>query len=232
MTWLTPISSFTTLDFVAVAILLASWLGLTILIENSPRNRRSVSYLMAEHRINWMRQMVTRDPRIFDSQTLSSMRQGTAFFTSATMIGIGGGLALMANPEQLAGVVSELSQQEAPIFVWDIKVLLILLLLTNAFLKFVWSHRLFGYCHILMGAVPNDPNHPEALPLALKAGQVNVFAGRAYNRGLRSIYFALASCAWLLGPEALIVTTILTLFVMLRREFASQSRAVLLKDDL
>lgn len=225
------VSFFSLLDWLAAGFLLLCWLGLTLLIENPPAGRPSMSKLMATHRRNWMVHMITRQPRIFDSQTLASLRQGTAFFTSATMLAIGGGLALIANPDPLAGVVSDLSQSEAPIIVWDIKIILILLLLTNAFLKFVWSHRLFGYCHVLMGAVPNDPQDPDALPLANKAGQVNIFAARSYNRGLRSIYFALAACAWFLGPEALLLTTTVTLFVMLRREFASQSRSVLLRSD-
>jgi len=232
MTWQMALTFFSPLDWIAAILLLICWLGLTVLIENPPVSRPSMSKLMAQHRRNWMVHMITRQPRIFDSQTLASLRQGTAFFTSATMIAIGGGLALIANPDQLAGVVSDLSDSEAPRIVWDIKIILILLLLTNAFLKFVWCHRLFGYCHVLMGAVPNDPDDPKALPLAKKAGEVNIFAARSYNRGLRSVYFGLAACAWFLGPQALILTTVVTVIVMLRREFASQSRAVLLQSDV
>lgn len=222
---------FTLLDLTAAGLLLLCWLGLTWAIEHPPASRPSMSKLMAEYRTAWMVQMVPRQPRIADSQTLSSMRQGTAFFTSATMLAIGGGLALIANPDQLAGVVSDLSAAEAPRVVWELKIVLILILLTNAFLKFVWSHRLFGYCQVVVGAVPNDPKEPSALKLANKAAQVNIFAARSYNRGLRSIYFALAACAWLLGPEALIVTTLVTCVVMIRREFASHSRSVLLQAD-
>ncbi|MDA9795536.1 DUF599 family protein, partial [Paracoccaceae bacterium] len=47
-------------------------------------------------------------------------------------------------------------------------------------------------------------------------------------RGLRAIYFSLAAAAWLVGPIALIVATLITLSVLLRREFLSHSRLVLL----
>ena len=230
MNWRAPISFLSSLDFFAVALIILCWLGLTLLIENAPKKHPSVSKLMAEHRRGWMMQMIKRDPRIVDSQTLASLRQGTAFFTSATMLAIGGGLALIANPDQLEGVVSDLANTQAPGIVWDMKILFVLLFLTNAFLKFVWSHRLFGYCHILVAAVPTEPQDKNAIPLAEKAAQINISAGRSYNRGLRSVYFGLASCAWLVGPEALIGTTLLTLTVMMRREFASPSRAVLLMD--
>ena len=56
---------------------------------------------------------------------------------------------------------------------------------------------------------------------------MNITAARSFNRGLRSVYFALASAAWFLGALPLIVASVITLGVLWRREFASQSRAVL-----
>ena len=103
--------------------------------------------------------------------------------------------------------------------------------MTNAFLKFVWAHRLFGYCSVLMAAVPNDPNDPAALPRASQAAEISITAARGFNKGLRSVYFGLASAAWLLGPIPLMVATVLTLLVLWRREFASQSRSILLAEQ-
>lgn len=223
------LSYFSTIDYVAIVFILSSWLGLTLAIENSPNSHPSTSRLMAHYRRAWMEQMVTREPRIFDSQTLGSLRQGTAFFTSACMIALGGGLTLIASTDKLQGVMSDLSTAAVPVIIWDLKILFTLLFLVNGFLKFVWSHRLLGYCHIVMGAVPNDADDANALPLAQKAAELNISAGRSYNRGLRSVYFAIASCAWFFGSYALIATTIITLIVMIRREFASHSRKVLLQ---
>ena len=103
-------------------------------------------------------------------------------------------------------------------------------LLANALLKFVWSHRLFGYCAIMMAAVPNDYNDPMAAPRARQAAEINITAAKSFNRGLNSIYFALAALGWLIGPLELIAATVLTAGVQLRREFASQSRLVMLED--
>ncbi len=36
---------------------------------------------------------------------------------------------------------------------------------------------------------------------------MNITAARSFNRGLRSIYFALAALAWLLGPVPLLAVT-------------------------
>ncbi|MFB0993182.1 MAG: DUF599 domain-containing protein, partial [Rhodospirillales bacterium] len=89
----------------------------------------------------------------------------------------------------------------------------------------------FGYCAILMAAVPNAPEDPQCLPMSRKAGEVNITAARSYNRGLRAIYFSIASIAWLISPVALMAATIITFGVLLRREFLSKSRALLLDKD-
>ncbi|WP_294619361.1 DUF599 domain-containing protein [uncultured Roseovarius sp.] len=228
MDWMERLTLFSNTDAVAVALLLTAWIVIGLLVENPPQSYPSVSVLMAQYRREWMVQMVSREPRIFDAQILSSLRQGTAFFASATMIAIGGCLALLGNMERFMGVASDLTLENDPIIVWEVKILVLLIFLTNAFLKFVWSNRLFGYCAVLMSAVPNDPAHPKALPRARKAGEINITAAKGFNRGLRSTYFALTTAVWLLGPEALIGAVIFTCLVLLRREFASHSRAVLM----
>lgn len=222
---------FTMLDIVAVLLLLASWALISQLIDNSSKKRPSVAVLMAQYRREWMVQMVTREPRVFDAQILASLRQGASFFASATMIAIGGCLALLGNTERLMGIAKDLTLESDPTIVWEVKVLVLLVFLTNAFLKFVWANRLFGYCAVLMAAVPNDPAAPTALPRARKAGEINITGARSFNRGLRSVYFALAAAAWLLGAGALILATVITCLVLLRREFASQSHKVLMQPD-
>ena len=230
MIWMDRLSYFSPVDYAAVALLLLSWVGIGWRIEN-PGKSPSVSVLMAEYRREWMRQMVDRNPRIFDAQVLSGLRQATSFFASASLIALGGGFAAVGNSEQLVGVARDLRLDNSPAVVWEFKLLMTMVFLTNAFLKFVWSNRLFGYCAVLMASVPNDGNSPHAIPRAAKAASLNISAARAFNRGLRSVYFALGSTAWLAGPWALLFATVFTVSVLWRREFTSRSRAVLLEQN-
>jgi uncharacterized membrane protein len=222
---------FSPLDAVAVAGIVLASLILGWVIENPPRSRPSVSVLMTEYRREWMRQFVTRQPRIFDANVIDNLRQGTAFFASAAMIAIGGGVALIGNSDRLVGIARDLTVP-SPALVIEVKVLLVLAFVANALLKFIWSHRLFGYCAILMAAVPNDPADLLAFHRAAQAAEINISAAKGFNRGMRSIYFALGALGWLLGPVALIVATLLTLGVLIRREFASVSREVILRRDI
>ena len=221
---------FTPLDFTALGLLMGLWLIIGWRIETTRFKVQSVSAIMADYRRDWMRQMLTRESRIFDAQIIATLRQGTSFFASTSMIALGGTLALIGNADNLVNVAEELTQITYPHIVWEMKLLVVVFFLTNAFLKFVWSNRLFGYCSVIMAAVPNDPTDPRAPGMAHKAAEVNITATRSFNRGLRSVYFALASLAWLGGPLLLIGAAILTLVVIWRREFASQSRAILLEN--
>ena len=65
-----------------VGILLLLWQGLSWWIEHPTKSRPSVTVLMSDYRREWMRVMVTREPRIFDAQVMMSLRQGTSFFAS------------------------------------------------------------------------------------------------------------------------------------------------------
>lgn len=227
MTWTERAALFTIPDYGALALLLLGWIWIGWRIENPPPGRPSVSVLMSDFRRAWMQQMVTRQPRVFDAQLVSNLRQGTAFFASASMIAIGGGLALIGNTEIVAGVAKDLTLSHAPDIVWEIKLVVLLVFLSNAFLKFVWAHRLFGYCSVLMAAVPNDPEQPLAFPRAAQAAELSITASRSFNRAMRSTYFALAAVAWLAGSLFLLAATAITLAMLYRREFASRSRQIL-----
>lgn len=228
MTWLDRALLFSTADYSAVAFILIASVVIGWHIEHPPRSRPSVSILMAGYRREWMHEMVTRQPRIFDATLIGNMRQGAAFFASGTMVAIGGSLALIGNSEQIAGVAQDFALDSTPDFVWEIKLLLMLLFATSAFLKFVWSHRLFGYCAVLMAATPNDVDQSHAYVRAGQAAEISITAARSFNRGLRATYFGLASAAWLFGAPTLIFATLFTVAILWRREFASQSRSVLL----
>lgn len=215
-------------DMLALLLLLLAWFMLAHMIEDPRRAKPSVTVLMAAYRREWMRQFVSRSPRIYDAAVLSSLRQATSFLASATMIALGGLLALIGNAERLVGVTEDLVAAGPDARQIELRLLLSLGFLTHAFLKFLWSNRLFGYSSIVMSAVPNDPEDPLAHPRARQAAEINIRAAYNFNRGLRATYFALAALTWLLGPWALMGATGVVAWLVWSRDFASRSRAVLL----
>lgn len=217
-------------DWAASIYIVSMWLILSYVIEHPPKSRPSVTVLMSQRRRDWMHVFVHRDPRIFDSQILASLRQGTSFFASTCIFAIGGVLALAKNTDPLVGVAQEVTAVTTPALIIQMKLAFVALFLTNAFLKFVWANRVFGYCAVMMAAVPNDPNDPGAHPKAQQAAELNIRAAMNFNRGLRALYFALGALAWLLGPIPLMIAATVVIWVVWSREFASIPRDILVKD--
>jgi uncharacterized membrane protein len=232
MTLLDHMTLLAPLDWAAAAAIIVSWIILGWWIDYPSAKYPSVTILMSERRRDWMKVFVERDPRIFDSQILASLRQGTSFFASTCLLAIGGVLALVGNTEPLRGVAAEVTAMPVPVLIWQLKLGLVALFLTNAFLKFVWANRVFGYCAVLMAAVPNDPKDPKAFPRAAQAAELNIRAAVNFNRGLRAMYFALGALAWLLGAFALMIATVVVVWIVWSREFASLPRQILLKDNV
>ena len=197
------------------------------LAEHPPRSRPSVTVLMDGVRRAWMAELLKRDNRILDAQVMASLRQGTAFFASTALLAVGGTLALIGNVDPLAGLAREIGAEAPSPLVWQVRLLPAALLLTVAFLRFAWSNRVFGHASVMMAAVPSDPLDPHAPRRAEAAAALLVRASRDFNRGLRALYMALASAAWLAGPLALTLASAALAALLLWREFASVPRAVL-----
>jgi uncharacterized membrane protein len=116
---------------------------------------------------------------------------------------------------------------------WELKVMGLALIFVYAFFKFSWSYRLFNYVAIIIGSVPvldRGGTEAEAAAVARRAGALNVVAGRHFNRGQRAFFFALAYLGWFVSPYAFMAGTGAVLFVMWRRQFASDAREALLGD--
>ena len=231
MDLLSLLPAFAPLDWIALALFLGLWVAIGYGIESPPGDRTSVTAMMKAMRMAWMREFANRENRIFDSQILGNLRQGTAFFASTMIIAIGGVLGFASNAAALRAAASLLGADE-PVAAAQVKLLLVALILTNAFLRFVWANRVFGYCSVVMGAVPEpSEKEPNMHSIARQAGALNVQAALNFNRGLRALYFALAGLAWLAGPWALMVATGFATYTLLRREFASHTHAILTGEE-
>ncbi|WP_417688876.1 DUF599 domain-containing protein [Roseibium sp.] len=218
-------------DYISVGWFLFAWFGFNFLIDVSPLKKKTLSATMEVYRRAWMRTMTTRPVRIMDTAIISGLQQGTAFFASTALIAIGGGFALLDSTDtilQLAGDLSIPVEQTRAL--WEVKVLGLMLILAYAFFKFGWAYRLFNYASIIMGSVPEIGRAEDRviLEIADKAAELNVLAGRHFNRGQRAFFFAIAFLAWFAGPIAFAATTLAVLLVLLRRQFASRSRLAVL----
>ncbi len=224
-------AAFGPLDLAAVGLFAAAWAGIEILLRPHGWGARSTGELMGRYRAIWFREAALRENRIVDATLLTGLRGAVAFYVSAVLIAIGGAVALIGQADEVLSVASDLGGDlSRPRVVWIVKIMLVTAALVVALLQFLWSHRVFGYCVVLLGAIPVDGTSAEAQRIAEKGARLNVLGSRHFNRGLRSAYFALTALVWMVGAEALIAATLLTAWILLRREFLSESRRAICDD--
>ncbi|MEM7546287.1 MAG: DUF599 family protein [Pseudomonadota bacterium] len=209
---------------------LAFW-GIGWSVKHHPRGWLSTAEMVSAYRRLWMRRAARRDVRVTDITLLGLLRNGTSFLASMTMFAIGGAVALLGQIDLLESLAIDVAGGfDAPRSTQQVKLLCLIALLAYAFLKFIWSVRIFGYCAVVMGAMPGDQaadTDEEIEREANRAAELNRIAARNFNEGLRAIYFSLALLTWFLGPLALSIATTVTAYVLFRREFASGTRAAL-----
>jgi uncharacterized membrane protein len=228
------VEAFSIADYAALAFFAAAWLAYWLGVERTQAAGRGLNLLMNGYRHRWMEQMVVRENRIVDTTIMASLQNGTAFFASTSLIAIGGALALFQSTDLVLTLVTDDPARVAAARLgWELKVMGLALIFVYAFFKFSWSYRLFNYVAIIVGSVPvlgRGGTEGEAAAVARRAGALNVVAGRHFNRGQRAFFFALAYLGWFVSPYAFMAGTGAVLFVMWRRQFASDAREALLGD--
>lgn len=220
-------------DYAGLAFFAAAWLAYWLGVERTQAGGRGLNLLMNRYRLRWMEQMAERENRIVDTTIMASLQNGTAFFASTSLIAIGGALALLRSTEDVLRLFEGIPLGPgASRLAWELKVVGLALIFVYAFFKFAWAYRLFNYAAILVGAVPvlKGDNLDEARRAARRAAAMNTVAGRHFNRGQRAYFFALAYLGWFVSPYVLIAGTAAVLYVMWRRQFASDARAAILEN--
>lgn len=227
------------LDFIAVFVFLAAWLAYTYIAGFSPLRKHGIAYLMGEERKRWMLVMLDRELRVIDTSIINGLQQGSAFYASFCVLAIGGCFALLGATDDVLQVFNDLPINiQTSRTLWEFKILGLAAIYAYTFFKFSWSYRLFLYCSILMGGVTSfeqlktEEIKRQARAQALKAGEINTIAAQHFDAGQRGVFFSVGYLGWLVSPQLLMVGGLLTLLVLLRRQFFSNSRSVITNDDI
>ncbi|WP_183262347.1 DUF599 domain-containing protein [Aminobacter sp. P9b] len=224
------------LDIAALAFFLAGWIFHALGAEGHIVRRLSLTRAMNAQRAAWMATMARREVRIVDTSIMNGLQQGTAFFASSSLIAVGGCFALLGASDRVLAILSDVPLAGAtarPLF--EIKVIGLIIILAYSFFKFGWAYRLFNYCSILIGAVPQlgSRSEPDAAieTAVLRATRMNQLAGKHFNAGLRGVFFSIGYLGWFIDPRVFFLTTVILLGVLIRRQFFSEARKAVLVQD-
>ena len=225
---------FSNLDVIALAFFAASWIGYHFAVELGPHAAKTLNMRMNLRRARWINEAAGREVRIVDTQVMNGLQNGTAFFASTSLLAIGGTLTLLNATDRAVAIFSDLPfVPMTPRSVWEVKIIGLVGIFGYAFFKFAWAYRLFNYCVILVGALPPfDSKDEKAMAYAVhETVEMNIAAGRHFNRGQRAFFFALAYLGWFLGPVTFIGFTGAVLIAMYRRQYTSDAARVFTYPD-
>ena len=217
---------FSTPDLVALIWFVVAWTGYAILLEYIPHSRPGLNARMNGFREVWMRRMLDREMRMVDMQIMAALQNGTAFFASTSLIAVGGALTIVRSTDDVLNVVSTLPIGiQTTRMLWEMKAIGLAVIFVYAFFKFAWSYRLFNYVAILLGATPppSEKDTPEAEAHVKRTARLFAAAGRHFNHGQRSFFFALGYLGWFVSPWVFMGTTAAVVFVMWWRQFGSDA---------
>jgi uncharacterized membrane protein len=213
-------------DLIALVWFTAAWTGYAILLEFVPHKREGLNARMNGYRAVWMRRMLDREMRMVDMQVMAALQNGTAFFASTSLFAIGGALTVLRSTDEMLQVAATLPLGiQMTRTIWEIKAIGLVVIFVYAFFKFAWSYRLYNYVAILLGAMPPpaEKDTAEADAHVRRTTALFTSAGRHFNHGQRSFFFALGFLGWFISPYVFIGTTTAVVFVMWWRQFRSDS---------
>jgi len=215
------------LDIAGLVVFGVCWWGYPWYAERRERHSPGLVALTNQYRYEWMRQMLARELRMVDTSLITTLTQSSVFFSSTTVLIIGGLLALTGTSETMQAALGKLpgavrtSEQ-----LWEIKLLVLVAIFVYAFFKFTWSLRQFNFVGILVGAAAPREAGPED-DVWQRAGAMAVLAAEDFNQGLRAYYFAFAAIGWFVNPGVFIAATIVVVGILYVLEFRSNAVRVL-----
>ena len=219
-------------DWLALLAFFSLWVGYALFARMGSQREQTLLASTNRLRAQWMLQATARDPRMLDGLITQNLSSTPSFFSSTTIIIIGGLFALLGTTDKAAELVREIPfAQPTPMLVFEFKVLVLIGIFVYAFFRFSWAMRQYTFVALVIGAMPPPETYltgqNDRQAMAERAGRLVGAAADTFNDGLRAYYFSFAAMAWFFSPLALLLATALVVLILYSREFRSDVLHVL-----
>lgn len=225
------------LDWIAFWLWLGLWSTYQWYVTRSGKSRPSLGELMVPMRRQWMLEALHRDNRISDVAMIGNLMHSSTFFSSTTLLILGGLFAFISSIDHSVAFVQNLPfARRTSVEVIEVKAVVLAGVFIYALFRFLWSIRQFNLLNIMLGAYP--PAHLRSQPTPRAAGYIveqaaklNALAGNNFAQALRAYYYSVPILLWLVNPWLMIVGTIIVTAAVFFTEFRSETVQSLLGDD-
>lgn len=210
-------------DFAALAIFLFCWMGYEPILKRLSRKSGVIFKDLTVVRRAWMKEMVIRSFKLYDSNLIGHGVNSMSFFASANLLLIAA----------VAGAIftGDLSYKSAHALGIDtsssalllLKLALVIVCLARGLLNFIWALRQTNYAVAAMGAIPENIDSETAQAFTEAVSDIFEPAMSNFSQGVRGYYFSLAAGAWLFGPVPLAVASLGAIVLLAWRQSRSQA---------
>jgi uncharacterized membrane protein len=219
-------------DWLALVWFFAVWVFYSWFARNWGMRRPSLLAATNRYRGFWMLQATYRDPRVLDGIISQALSATPSFFSSTTIIVIGGLFALLGSTDKAAELVREIPfAVRTSVLMFDLKVMVLISMFAYAFFRFSWSMRQYTFVALVIGSMPDpkdfDNGKFDRHHFADRASRMLGLAAETFNDGLRAYYFSFAVIAWFFSPVAFAVAAALVVLILYSREYRSDVLHVL-----
>lgn len=211
------------IDFMALTFFIVCWAGYARYSEDKRYGKNSLLSVTNRYRMDWMREMLARDNRSVDAMMIGNLQRSITFFANTTIFLLIGLMTMLGYHDRAAPIISNIPfAKQSSAFMWEFKIMLLLVMFIYAFFKYTWSLRQYNYAGIFIAACPaHDKRVNEHDSLAAKGAYLIGNAARHFSNALRAYYFGLAALAWFIHPYFFMAATTLVVYVTHRREYHS-----------
>ena len=222
------------IDWIALLAFFGSWAGYAWYAGRGHADGTTLLHRTNVYRHYWLLQATDRDPRMLDGLITQNLSATPTFFSSTTIIIIGGLLAVMGASDSVNALVEGIPfVRSTSVEVFDLKLLLLIGIFVYAFFRFSWSMRLYTFVALAIGSMPPPAAFADGTfdreKHAKRASALVGLAAEAFNSGLRAYYMSFAAMAWVFSGPAFILGSAAVVFILYRREFRSDVLDVLTK---
>ena len=221
------------LDWIGLGLWLALWVGYAWWSASAQNRTTNLLRALVHYRRVWMREAYRRENRITDVALIGSLAQSATFFSSTTLLILGGLFALLGTLDESTEVLRNLPfAARTSRDLLEIKAIVLTLVFVNAFLRFTWSLRQYNLANILVGAYPAQREHHVLDDRLIgQASRLNELAGANFTQGLRAYYFAIPLLLWLVNPWLLLGGSVVMTISTWYMEFKSATVRALAQED-
>jgi uncharacterized membrane protein len=219
-------------DWLALVCFFALWVGYAWFAKFWGARRPSLIGTTNRYRTYWMMQTTARDPRMIDGLITQTLSHTPSFFSSTSILVIGGLFALLGTTDKATELMSEIPfAQTTTLIVFEFKILVLVGIFVYAFFRFSWCMRLYTFVALVIGAMPPpeafESGQEDAKVHAERAAAMVGAAAETFNDGLRAYYFSFAALAWFVSPLAMVMAALLVVAILYSREFRSEVLQIL-----